>query len=77
MLHDIEKYGVREEAYGKAWLHLACMRLKTSAARNSKRKKPLQLCLPEISTLKDSVPKDVLPSEGALVPEQMAEIREE
>ncbi len=76
MLGDIEKYRVRDEAHGKAWLHLACMGLKTSAARNTKKKKTVQLCLPGTSEPKDSVPKDVSLSEGTLLQEEMAEIRE-
>jgi replicative superfamily II helicase len=73
MLGDIEKYGIREEAHGRTWLQLACMGLKTSAARNSGKKKPVQLRLPEASAQKDSVPNDVQPSERAPVPEEMAE----
>jgi replicative superfamily II helicase len=76
MLGDIEKYGIRVEAHGRTWLHLACMGLKTSAARNSRKKKPVQLCLPGTSGPKDPVREDIQMPKRALVLEEMAEIRE-
>ncbi len=72
MLGDIEKYKVREEAHGKAWLHLACVRLKTSAARNSKKKKPVQLCLPETSAAKEPAPIDSSEPEDAQILEEVS-----
>jgi hypothetical protein len=72
MLGDIEKYKVREEAHGKSWLHLACVRLKTSAARNSKKKKPVQLCLPETSATKDSAQVDISVPEHAHILEEVS-----
>jgi replicative superfamily II helicase len=78
MLGDIEKYGIREEAHGKAWLKLACAGLKKAAARNSGKKKPVQLRLPETSTRKDRGAEDMPMSEGSRAPisEGMAVISE-
>ncbi|MHB8879944.1 MAG: DEAD/DEAH box helicase [Thermodesulfovibrionales bacterium] len=76
MLGDIEKYKVREEAHGKAWLHLACVRLKTSAVRNSKKKKPVQLCFPETSAAKEPAPIDSSEPEDAPIMEEVSNIME-
>jgi hypothetical protein len=53
------------------------MGLKTSAAKNVGKRKPVQLRFPETSTSKVFAREDISVSEGALIPEVMAETREE